>query len=128
MFVNCSIKLEVSEHKMKDMLFLVQIFIFVESYDKLLYCTMDGCKMVKKPEPRPKNTSVLVLNSVKSDWSRPAMVISPDGSQHEVSCFEPGEKTQAYMSCSITWQNQMHIFGGELETKQISRLSGSIKL
>ena len=55
---------------------------------------------------------------------KPALLITSAGEQKELACFEPGDRTEAYRSCSVTWQNQMHIFGGQTEKRQISRLSG----
>ena len=79
--------------------------------------------------------SVLMLNSdYKSvDWKlfgksefewRPAVVISPNGTKEELNCFKHDSNTEARGSCSINWKNQMIIFGGMHETKQISRLDG----
>ena len=52
------------------------------------------------------------------------MVIDSQGEQEELTCFEKDDKTEAYRSCSLTWQNRFHVFGGDNERKQISRLNG----
>ena len=44
--------------------------------------------------------------------------------QEELNCFEKVGKTQARGSCSIIWQGQFYIFGGNVETEQISLLTG----
>ena len=51
------------------------------------------------------------------------MLIKSTGEQKELACFERGERTEAELSCSLVWQNQLHIFGGQYETRQISRLN-----
>ena len=50
------------------------------------------------------------------------MLINGDGAQQEVSCFEKESSTSAYKACSISWKNQLFIFGGD--EQQISRLDG----
>ena len=53
------------------------------------------------------------------------MLLNTTGEQRELTCFERDDKTQAYYSCSINWNNQFFIFGGRSEAKrQISRLTG----
>ena len=52
------------------------------------------------------------------------MILSLNGEQEEVDCFERGDKTEAWWSCGINWQNQLFIFGGKNEGRQISRLLG----
>ena len=52
------------------------------------------------------------------------MLINSEGEQEELTCFDHAETTSAYYSCSITWQNKFHIFGGRSKKKQISRLIG----
>ena len=51
-------------------------------------------------------------------------MIDPTGSQAELSCFEHDNNTQLFLSCSVSWQNQMIIFGGRMRTRQVSRLDG----
>ena len=75
-----------------------------------------------------QNETILVLNSY-SGW-KPAMVInSTTGDQEELSCFTRGDDeewggTEAFGSCSVNWQNQLFIFGGDSQRRQISRLTG----
>ena len=52
------------------------------------------------------------------------MLINLEGEQKELSWFERDNDTEAFNSCSINWKNQLHIFGGYKEKRQISRLSG----
>ena len=59
----------------------------------------------------------------KKVWWTPAMLVNSVGDQEELTCFEPDSKTEAN-SCSITWENQLFIFGGFFEKRQISRLTG----
>ena len=52
------------------------------------------------------------------------MLINSEGEQKELSCFVQDDKTEARMSCSINWKNELHVFGGWREKRQISRLNG----
>ena len=52
------------------------------------------------------------------------MLVGLDGNQEELTCFEPDSNTEADYSCPLNWKNQLFIFGGFFETRQISRLSG----
>ena len=69
-----------------------------------------------------KNETILVLSS-NQGW-KPAMLVNLAGGQEELTCFERDDTTEAYKSCSINWQNQLFIFGGSSEKRQISQLSG----
>ena len=52
------------------------------------------------------------------------MLVNSAGEQKELTCFEPDSNTEAFLSCSITWNNQLFIFGGKHEKRQISKLTG----
>ena len=52
------------------------------------------------------------------------MLLNSEGEQKELACFERDDKTEAVGSCSVNWNNQLFIFGGQTKTKQISRLTG----
>ena len=52
------------------------------------------------------------------------MLINSAGEQKKLTCFERDDNTEAYYSCSINWKNQFHVFGGNNQRRQISRLSG----
>ena len=47
------------------------------------------------------------------------MLINVIGQQKESTCFEQGEVEE---SCSIHWQNELYIFGGRNEGRQIRKL------
>ena len=64
---------------------------------------------------------ILVLNS-RDGW-KPAMLLNFEGEQKELDCFERDDTTDAYRSCSINWNNQLFIFGGGGDHRQISRLT-----
>ena len=72
------------------------------------------------------NQRVLVLNSF--DGWQPAVFITSSGEQERLGCFEvDAELSSALLSCSVSWKNQFHIFGGaisENKARQISRLEG----
>ena len=77
-----------------------------------------------------KKNTILVLysddelgNDVDIVW-QPAMVVNSAGEQEELKCFKPDSKTETYYSCSVNWKNQLFIFGGRTERRQISRLTG----
>ena len=57
-----------------------------------------------------------------TSW-KPAVSIDLFGNRTEFQCFERDSNTEA-TACSITWDNKMHLFGGSLNRRQISRLSG----
>ena len=46
------------------------------------------------------------------------------GDQEELTCFERDSDTEAFYSCFINWKNQLFIFGGQTNKRQISRLTG----
>ena len=69
---------------------------------------------VERVEAEPEETegsTVLVLNS-NGGW-QPAVLISEDGSQETLSCFDHDDGTLALWACSVNWENQLHIFGGQ---------------
>ena len=53
---------------------------------------------------------------------KPAILINGPYQNDVADCFEYDEKTEIYGACSVSWQNKMHLFGGNIEKKQISRL------
>ena len=52
------------------------------------------------------------------------MFLNSEGIQKELACFAQDDTTQAWESCAISWNNQLFIFGGMFERRQISRLTG----
>ena len=50
------------------------------------------------------------------------MLIDSSGRQDQISCFSYDEKTEIYGSCSLTWQNNFYVFGGETNIRQISKV------
>ena len=71
--------------------------------------------------------NVLVLNSFRApdpkSWKQ-ALLLDSSGRKDVLECFKHGQKTQAYHSCSLTWNNEFFIFGGYDYKRQISKLSG----
>ena len=54
-----------------------------------------------------------------------AYSINLDGSTYnETLNFDFGNKTEISRSCSLQWQNQYYIFGGGIETRQVSKVTG----
>ena len=35
-----------------------------------------------------------------------------------------GENTEVYRSCSLLWNNEFYVIGGDIQTRQISKLAG----
>ena len=52
------------------------------------------------------------------------MLVNSAGGQEELTCFEREDTTDAWNSCFVNWQNELFVFGGYYERRQISRLSG----
>ena len=78
-----------------------------------------------------KVKSVLVLgkrltasNKRNGEWL-PALLLDSTGRQDQVACFSPDQNAEAYNSCSLTWRNNFFVFGGFLNERKISRLSGT---
>ena len=96
--------------------------------------TTTTAKIITKTTPRgtttPKSTttsalprkSVLIL--YKKDFSNKAVVIDENGKEEDDFSFTFGENTEVSFSCSITWHGELYIFGGDTETKQITKLNG----
>ena len=69
--------------------------------------------------------SVLILNTRNS--SNKAVITDGNGKeeyQGDDFSFTFGKNTEVYGSCSVTWRGELFIFGGDEETKQISKLNG----
>ena len=82
--------------------------------------TMTTTKATTTTTPLVQNKTVLVLNS-KDGW-KPALLINSSGRQDEVSCFTHDTNTEAYLSCSLVWDNELYIFGSSSNRRQISKL------
>ena len=58
--------------------------------------------------------TVLVLNGVSEmGYWEPAMLIDSSERKEELGCFSPDDNTEAFHSCSLVWNNQLYIYGGE---------------
>ena len=66
---------------------------------------------------------ILVLTGNAGGWV-PAVLLNSEGEKEELACIDRDNTTDVYGSCSINWNNQLFIFGGSNDTRQISRLSG----
>ena len=58
------------------------------------------------------------------DGWKPALLLDATGRQDQLDCFSHDQNAEADESCSLTWQNQLYVFGGDSNKRQISRLSG----
>ena len=67
--------------------------------------------------------TVLVLKADGPTWL-PAWLVNSEGQKNELSCFDRDHHTDGHKACSINWKNQLHVFGGHTEKRQISRLNG----
>ena len=52
------------------------------------------------------------------------MLVNSAGEQHQLNCFERDSETASHKSCCVNWKNQLFIFGGQTNKRQISRLTG----
>ena len=68
-------------------------------------------------------TEVLVLNTRKNADNVP-IITNAAGRQDTNFEFVFGEGTQVYLSCSMTWKNDLYVFGGNPNKRQISQLVG----
>ena len=69
-------------------------------------------------------TSILILSTFQSN--RPLITNGAGKVEYPVSdfMFMYGDETEVYHSCSVTWQNQFYIFGGDKKKNQVSMLNG----
>ena len=74
-------------------------------------------------EKAMENGTILVLNMSRTKGWKPAVLINSAGGHKELACLKAEKrKTEAYNSCSVIWQNRLHIFGGYALKRQISQL------
>ena len=75
----------------------------------------------KTSGPVEKKT-VLVLNTY-GGWKLPLLVDANGRNDGNIfMVFDEG--TEVYRSCALTWRNEFFVFGGNSQTRQISKLSG----
>ena len=70
----------------------------------------------------PETTDVLVLNT--QSLSNVPIITNALGREDSDFVFDFGEGTEAYGSCSLTWQNEHFVFGGTNNKTQISKIVG----
>ena len=80
---------------------------------------LDGCPCPTYQCPALKNKPILVLSTYAQE-SLP-IIINQDTDNFY---FEFEQRTEAYGSCSVTWQNKHFIFGGDKDKRQISQVNG----
>ena len=56
-----------------------------------------------------------------SGW-KPAVLVDSTGRQDKLECFTHDKDSEVYRSCSVTWNNELYIFGGAHNKRQISKL------
>ena len=71
--------------------------------------------------PPTEGNAVLVLNTFKAE--NVPLVVDNFGNSREPK-FEMLDETEAYRSCSVTFQNEMWMFGGFTEMRQVSKVVG----
>lgn len=79
-------------------------------------CPVYDCKHQIKRSP------ILVLNSYAPE--NLPMVIDGWGNSDSRFNFVFGRDTEILHSCSVVWQNDLFIFGGNTQTRQISKMMG----
>ena len=52
------------------------------------------------------------------------VVTDASGKDYRGFRFNWAEGTESHYSCSLTWENEMYMFGGKNQMRQISKLSG----
>ena len=52
------------------------------------------------------------------------VVTDANGKDYRGFRFNWAEGTESHYSCSLTWENEMYMFGGKNQMRQISKLSG----
>jgi len=67
-------------------------------------------------------TEVLVLSTYS--WDDVPIITNAAGRQDTNFDFVFGEGTEVDYSCSMTWKNELYIFGGRSQKRQISKLIG----
>ena len=67
-------------------------------------------------------TDVLVLNTF--DASNVPMITDFNGKDNRDIAFVLGENTEVKHSCSMTWRGEHYVFGGDRQTKQVSKIVG----
>ena len=73
-------------------------------------------------ECESERTDVLILSTHPDSKNLPIMTNSA-AREDEDFFFELDEKAEVYKSCSLTWQNELHVFGGKSEKTQISKVT-----
>ena len=52
------------------------------------------------------------------------VVTDASGREHKGFRFNWADDTEVVQSCSISWEGEMYVFGGQHQKRQISKLSG----
>ena len=81
----------------------------------------DGCNGCQNPIYPPERTEVLILSTFQAA-SVPILINSAAGADKDFF-FDIDEEAQVYESCSLTWQNELYVFGGNSKKTQISRVT-----
>ena len=63
-----------------------------------------------------------MLNTYSS--SNVPIITNAAGREDRDFTFEFGVDTQVFCSCSLTWKNELYVFGGDSKRTQISKLLG----
>ena len=70
----------------------------------------------------PVFEDALVLNTYPADVPIKPIIVGLDQSSNSALDFEFESETEAFGSCSVKFENEMLIFGGRNEPRQISRI------
>ena len=62
------------------------------------------------------------MNAIHGD--KRVYSINPRGGYKQLD-FEFGNETEVWYSCSLQWQNNYYVFGGEAERRQVSVVNGN---
>ena len=80
----------------------------------------------------PSVKTILVMN--KRDHIvgyKPAVIIKTNGEQHTLPCltyYDDNNPVDASQACTLTWKNQLWIFGARSNFRQIGKLDQGSKI
>ena len=78
-----------------------------------------------QPTIAPSKTTVLILNSDDRGMPRNPILTDETGRHDSLFILLQKEDTSTYGACSITWRNELYVFGGHGSFKrQVSKLEG----
>ena len=78
------------------------------------------------PEYECEPAEVLILNTVKA--ANVPVLTNAAARNDKNFYFSIGEEAQVQFSCSLTWENELYVFGGNTKKRQISKVTSACRL